>query len=92
MRGQDFSYQIGAYTVTRDGVLLAPDEAFEDVLQTLVSEALIEQVQNEPMEEPVSEFIIADRALSSRKKEENGLRALKLTLSPDKESTIVVLA
>ena len=55
MRGQGFSYQIGAYTVTRDGVLLAPDEAFEDVLQTLVSEALIEQVQNEPMEEPVSE-------------------------------------
>ena len=44
------------------------------------------------VEDPVSEFIIADRALSSRKKEENGLRALKLTLSPDKESTIVVLA
>lgn len=45
MRGQNFSYQIGAYTVTRDGVLLAPDEAFEDVLQTLVNENFIERVE-----------------------------------------------
>lgn len=45
MRGQGFSYQIGAYTVTRDGILLAPDEAFEDVLLTLVNEDLIEHVQ-----------------------------------------------
>ena len=59
MRGQGFSYQIGAYTVTRDGILLAPDEAFEDFLQTLVSEDLIEQVQEEPMEEPVSASVEA---------------------------------
>ena len=59
MRGQGFCYQIGAYTVTRDGILLAPDEAFEDFLQTLVSEDLIEQVQEEPMEEPVSASVEA---------------------------------
>lgn len=55
MRGQGFSYQIGAYTVTRDGILLAPDEAFEDVLLTLVNEDLIERVQEEPIEESVPE-------------------------------------
>lgn len=56
MRGQSFSYQIGAYTVTRDGILLAPDEAFEDVLLTLVNEDLIERVQEEivPIEEAES--------------------------------------
>ncbi len=55
MRGQGFSYQIGAYTVTRDGILLAPDDAFEDVLQTLVNEDLIERVGEELIEESVSE-------------------------------------
>ena len=47
MRGQDYSYQIGAYTITRDGILIAPDEAFEEILQTLVMEDLIERVQSE---------------------------------------------
>jgi len=44
------------------------------------------------VEDPVSEFIITDRALSSRgKKQDGSLRALRLTLSPDKESTLVEL-
>ena len=43
------------------------------------------------VEDPVSEFIIADRALSSNKVKEGQLRQLRLTLSPDKESTIVEL-
>ena len=42
------------------------------------------------VEDPVSEFIIADRTLSSRK--DNGeLKTLKLVLGPDKESTAVQL-
>lgn len=45
MSGQGFRYQIGAYTVTRDNILIAPDDAFEDVLQTLVNENLIERLQ-----------------------------------------------
>ena len=55
MSGQGFRYQIGAYTVTRDNILIAPDDAFEDVLQTLVNENLIERLQEEPIEEPVPE-------------------------------------
>ena len=42
------------------------------------------------VEDPVSEFIIADRALSSRKAPADDLKALKLILSEDKESTVVV--
>ena len=45
MSGQGFRYRIGAYTVTRDNILIAPDDAFEDVLQTLVNENLIERLQ-----------------------------------------------
>ena len=44
------------------------------------------------VEDPVSEFIIADRALSSRKSGTEELKALKLILSDDKESTTVVPA
>ena len=44
------------------------------------------------VEDPVSEFIIADRALSSRKAGADELKALKLILSDDKESTTVVPA
>lgn len=51
MRGQGFSYQIGAYTITRDNIMFAPDEAAEDILQALISEDLIEHVQAEPIEE-----------------------------------------
>ena len=43
------------------------------------------------VEDPVSEFIIADRALSSHKAKDGELRQLRLTLSPDKESTVVEL-
>ena len=42
------------------------------------------------VEDPVSEFIIADRAL--HRKDDSELRALKLVLSKDKESTVVELA
>ena len=56
MRGQGFSYQIGAYTVTRDSILIAPDDAIEDILQTLVNENLIERLQEEPIEESVPEL------------------------------------
>jgi ATP-dependent Clp protease ATP-binding subunit ClpC len=44
------------------------------------------------VEDPVSEFIISDRILQSRKKKSgNELRTLRVSLSPDKESTIVEL-
>ncbi len=43
------------------------------------------------VEDPVSEFIIGDRILVSRKKAAEGLRTLRVTLSPDKESTQVEL-
>ena len=44
------------------------------------------------VEDPVSEFIISDRILVSRKKESIGtLRTLRVGLSPDKESTMVEL-
>ena len=42
------------------------------------------------VEDPVSEYIIADRAL--RRKEDAAVRTLKLTLAQDKESTVVVPA
>ena len=42
------------------------------------------------VEDPVSEYIIADRAL--RRKEDATVRTLKLTLAHDKESTVVVPA
>ena len=41
------------------------------------------------VEDPVSEFIISDRVLVSRKKGPQELRTLKVGLSPDKESTVV---
>ena len=43
------------------------------------------------IEDPVSEFIISDRILMSRKKAGDGLRALRVVLSQDKESTVVEL-
>ena len=43
------------------------------------------------VEDPVSEFIIADRVLSARKKASGEVRTLRLGLSPDKESTLVEL-
>ena len=41
------------------------------------------------VEDPVSEFIISDRILVSRKKGAGALRTLRVGLSPDKESTVV---
>ena len=43
------------------------------------------------VEDPVSEFIISDRILVSRKKADGSLRTLRVGLSPDKESTVVDL-
>ena len=43
------------------------------------------------VEDPVSEFIISDRILVSRKKADGTLRTLRVGLSPDKESTVVEL-
>jgi len=44
------------------------------------------------VEDPVSEFIISDRILVSKSKVESGeLRTLRVTLTPDKESTVVEL-
>lgn len=43
------------------------------------------------VEDPVSEFIISDRILVSRKKADGALRTLRVGLSPDKESTVVEL-
>ena len=43
------------------------------------------------VEDPVSEFIISDRILVSRKKGAGALRTLRVGLSPDKESTVVDL-
>ena len=43
------------------------------------------------VEDPVSEFIISDRALSSRKRTSGDTVTLKVGLSPDKESTVVEL-
>ena len=43
------------------------------------------------IEDPVSEFIISDRILVSRKKAGAALRTLRVGLSPDKESTVVEL-
>jgi ATP-dependent Clp protease ATP-binding subunit ClpC len=43
------------------------------------------------VEDPVSEFIISDRILQSRKKGSGQLRTLRVGLSPDKESTVVDL-
>ena len=43
------------------------------------------------VEDPVSEFIIGDRALSSRGKDKADVRTLRLSLAPDKESTVVDL-
>ncbi|MGM9741601.1 MAG: ATP-dependent Clp protease ATP-binding subunit [Candidatus Cryptobacteroides sp.] len=43
------------------------------------------------IEEPVSEFIISDRVLNSKKKGEASLRQLKISLSHDKESIAVSL-
>ena len=44
------------------------------------------------VEDPVSEFIISDRILQSKKKKAgSGLRTLRVSLSPDKESTVVEL-
>ena len=42
------------------------------------------------IEDPVSEFIISDRLLAGKK---NGaaLRQLRVSLAPDKESTVVAL-
>ena len=41
------------------------------------------------VEDPVSEFIISDRILVSRKKEGGKPRTLRVGVSPDKESTVV---
>ena len=43
------------------------------------------------VEDPVSEFIISDRILTSRKKADAAPRTLRVGLSPDKESTVVEL-
>ena len=43
------------------------------------------------VEDPVSEFIISDRILVSKSKQAGQLRTLRVTLSPDKESTVVEL-
>ena len=43
------------------------------------------------VEDPVSEFIIGDRILVSRTKGGQDVRTLRVTLSPDKESTVVEL-
>ena len=43
------------------------------------------------VEDPVSEFIISDRILVSKSKAGGELRTLRVTLSPDKESTVVEL-
>ena len=43
------------------------------------------------VEDPVSEFIIGDRILVSKKKDGAKLRTLRIGLSPDKESTVVDL-
>ncbi len=43
------------------------------------------------VEDPVSEFIIGDRILLSKSKAGSGIRTLRVTLSPDKESTVVEL-
>ena len=43
------------------------------------------------VEDPVSEFIISDRILQSRKKNGGQLRILRVGLSPDRESTVVDL-
>ncbi len=43
------------------------------------------------VEDPVSEFIISDRALSSRKRTPGEAVTLKVGLSPDKENTVVEL-
>ncbi len=43
------------------------------------------------VEDPVSEFIIGDRILVSRKSAGSELRTLRVTLAPDKESTVVEL-
>ncbi|MBR1570628.1 MAG: ATP-dependent Clp protease ATP-binding subunit, partial [Bacteroidales bacterium] len=43
------------------------------------------------VEDPVSEFIISDRVLSSRKKGAQEVRTLRVGLSPDKESTAVAI-
>ena len=43
------------------------------------------------VEDPVSEFIISDRILVSKKKADAAPRTLRVALSPDKESTVVEL-
>ena len=43
------------------------------------------------VEDPVSEFIISDRILVSKTKAGGELRTLRVTLTPDKESTVVEL-
>ena len=43
------------------------------------------------VEDPVSEFIISDRILVSKSRKGSELRTLRVTLSPDKESTVVEL-
>ena len=43
------------------------------------------------VEDPVSEFIISDRALSSHKRAPGEVCTLKVGLAPDKESTVVEL-
>ena len=47
MRGRDHSYKIGDYTVTRDNILTAPDDADEELLQMLFNEELIEKPTEE---------------------------------------------
>ena len=44
------------------------------------------------IEDPVSEFIISDRILVSRNKNQGEIRTLKVGISPDKESTVVELS
>ena len=43
------------------------------------------------IEDPVSEFIIADRALGKKPSSDGGLRRLRVTLTPDRENTTVSL-
>lgn len=66
MRGRDHSYKIGEYTVTRDGILIAPDDADEELLQTLFNEELIEMPTQEiePVPQEIDESDCENNAVS----------------------------
>lgn len=66
MRGRDHSYKIGDYTVTRDGIFIAPDDADEELLQTLFNEELIEMPTQEiePVPQEIDESNCENNAVS----------------------------